>query len=74
MKTVSRRNFIKKALAGITVLTSASIFASVPTQNKELALSVDKDGNATLQGAVITVDTNCNATLKQERDGYIERD
>lgn len=66
MKTVSRRNFIKKALAGITVLTSASIFASVPTQNKELTLSVDKDGNATLQGAEIAIDQNNNATLKQE--------
>ena len=66
MNTVSRRHFIKKVLAGLSALTSASIFASVPLQDKELTLNVDKNGNAILHGVSIVVDLNCNATLKQE--------
>ena len=66
MKTVSRRKFIKGALAGISALSSATIFTPALAQKSDVYLDVDEDGNATLQGAEITVDQNNNATLSKK--------
>lgn len=64
MKHVSRRNFIKRALSGVVALVASSTFVSIPDPREHVALTVDKDGNATLKGAMITVDEKDNAILK----------
>ena len=63
MKTISRRKFLKSALTVIATLPMASLFVSKPDAQKGVTLKVDKDGNAVLLGAAITVDKNNNATV-----------
>ena len=62
---VSRRKFIKHALAGTAVLTAASVFKTVPFLHKNVFLAVDKDGNATLKGMTVIVDENNNAAIRK---------
>lgn len=57
MKTVSRRKFIKGALAVIALLPAARIIKAAP------AMMIDKDGNATLHGMTLAVDKKNNATV-----------
>lgn len=63
----SRRKFIKRLLTGTVVVTAASVFKSVPVlyKNKNVIMTVDKDGNATLKGITITVDKNHNAAVRK---------
>lgn len=63
MKTVSRRKFIKGALAVMALLPMAKMIKSVPIMQKDAVLTVDKDGNATLTGMKLTVDKKSNATV-----------
>jgi hypothetical protein len=63
MKTISRRKFLKGALTVIAMLPVASMFVSKPDAQKGVTLKVDKDGNAVLLGAAITVDKNNKATV-----------
>lgn len=63
MKTVSRRKFIKGALAVMALLPMAKMIKSVPIMQKDAVLTVDKDGNATLTGMKLTVDKKNNATV-----------
>lgn len=63
MKTVSRRKFVKGALAVMALLPVAKMIKSVPIMQKDAVLTVDKDGNATLTGMKITVDNERNATV-----------
>ena len=60
---VSRRKFLKGVFAGLAMLTPARGLAS----KKSITLSVDEDGNATLQGAEVVVDENHHATLYEDR-------
>lgn len=64
MKTVSRRKFVKGALAVIALLPAARIIKAAPAMQKDAVLTVDKDGNATLHGWKIAVDNQNNATVK----------
>lgn len=63
MKTVSRRKFVKGALAVMALLPMAKMIKSVPIMQKNAVLTVDKDGNATLTGMKLTVDKKNNATV-----------
>ena len=60
MASVSRRKFLKDLSASLAALACFSIFRTP----KKVMLSVDKDGNATLIGAEMTVDEQAKATLK----------
>lgn len=64
MNGVSRRSFVKKVLAGITALTAERAFGIVPVPQKDMVLIVDKNGNAKLYGAKVSVDYRNNATIK----------
>lgn len=63
MKLVSRRKFVKGALAVMALLPMAKMIKSVPIMQKDAVLTVDKDGNATLTGMKLTVDKKSNATV-----------
>lgn len=63
VKTVSRRKFIKGALAVMAILPAARTIKSVPIMQGKASLTVDEDGNATLTGVTITVDKKNNATV-----------
>lgn len=63
MKTVSRRKFIKGALAVMALLPIAKTIKAVPVMQDKAVLTVDKDGNATLHGMTIAVDKKNNATV-----------
>ena len=60
MTNVSRRKFLKGLSASLAVLPFFSLFRAP----KKVTLAVDKDGNATLIGAEMTVDEQAKATLK----------
>lgn len=64
MNGVSRRSFIKKVLAGVAALTAERTFGIVPVSQKDVILTVDKNGNAKLSGAKFSVDCRNNATIK----------
>lgn len=63
MKTVSRRKFIKGALAVMALLPIAKTIKAVPVMQDKTVLTVDKDGNATLHGMTLAVDKQNNATV-----------
>ena len=63
MKIVSRRKFIKGALAIIATLPVAKMVDPILAQQQDVILTVDKDGNATIKGTTITVDEKGNATV-----------
>lgn len=64
MSVVSRRSFVKKVLAGITALTAEKVLGIAPVSQKDVILTVDKNGNAKLYGAKVSVDYRNNATIK----------
>lgn len=63
MKHVTRRKFIKVALAVGALLPVARMIKSVPAMQKDAVLTVDKNGNAKLHGMSIAVDKKSNATV-----------
>lgn len=69
MKAVSRRKFVKGALAVMALLPAAKMVKSVPVikslpiMQKDAVLTVDKDGNATLHGMTIAVDKKNDASV-----------
>ena len=60
MTDLPRRTFLKRLFAGCAAVTSWKFFG-VPAR---VTLSVDKEGNATLLGAELTVDDRAKATIK----------
>lgn len=62
MKPISRRKFVKGALAVIALLPAAKIIKAAPAVQKNAVLTVDKDGNAILHGMALVVDKKNNAT------------
>ena len=63
MKSVTRRKFIKAALAVAAILPAAQLIKSAPSTQNTAVLTVDKNGDATLHGMSIAVDKKSNATL-----------
>lgn len=63
MKTVSRRKFIKGAMAVIALLPAARIIKAAQAMMKDAVLTVDKDGNATIKGTTLAVDKKGDAAV-----------
>lgn len=65
---ISRRSFIKRALAGAVLITASRIWQPALQLEREsrrdICLSVDADGNAILHEAELNVDSSGNARLK----------
>lgn len=64
MKNISRRKFVKGALAALALLPIVKTIEAVPIMQDKVVLTVDKDGNATLHDTMLTVDKKNNATVK----------
>lgn len=67
MDHVSRRKFLKWALAASMLLNGASILHFASDKQPEVVLSIDKDGNASLHGVTLVVTKRGEATIRKDR-------
>lgn len=67
MKMISRRSFVKTATISAVLLSAFNIGIPILAQEQDIVLYLDQEGNATLQGARLEVDTKGNAVINKEK-------